>query len=230
MRNSWLALATKSTRMRSSRRAAVTSRNNITISIAPLAPPAGSASIRTGVARTSKLRSTGTFSWNSVSATVPSRSTRSTALTTSGERTAKLKERPMTSWGRAAFACALNMITLPCESSTTTGSAMPDMIAWMPARAVSWERAISAATAMLGARPHERHDRGDERADERRQEEGRSAEGEDTGDEQGRRKSAGRGAPAPAALGRGPYLLLSCRDHGELLPLRILPLRSVRRF
>jgi len=35
----------------------------------------------------------------------------------------------------------------------------------------------------------------DDRADERRQEEGRAAEGEDTSDEQGRHKGADRGAP-----------------------------------
>ena len=52
----------------------------------------------------------------------------------------------MPSCGKASLAWALNIDTLPCRSSTMTGSAMPEMMAWMPVRVASCDWAISAAT------------------------------------------------------------------------------------
>ena len=120
VRSSWLALATKSARISSTRRNGVRSRN--AISTMPAGRPASAGS---GITATSYQRSAGTRSKNSTRWVVPLARTRRMASRISGLRRASDTGSPRRSAGAIAAAWALKATTSPPPSSATTGSGRP---------------------------------------------------------------------------------------------------------
>ena len=110
VRNSWLALAMKSTRMRSTRRASVRSRR--VSSAAPISPvEAGS-----GATQTSNRRSTGTRSLHSTVSALPFAITRRRLSRTSGARRASTSGSPIFIAGSSAWAGSLAADSRPSDA------------------------------------------------------------------------------------------------------------------
>ena len=116
VRNSWLALAMKSTRMRSSRRCSVRSRS---VSRAAATAPGAASS---GATQTSNRRSIGTRSLHGAVSASPVASTRRIASMTSGLRSARISGSPSFKPGSRANAGLLATIARPSASTTTAGS------------------------------------------------------------------------------------------------------------
>ena len=134
MRNSWLALATKSTRICSRRRSVLKSRK-IRIKAGWSRPPDMNPFSK-GLMVRWKNRSTGMLSLNSISMRLRSRRQNSTASTISGRRKAKNKGRPTSKVGQAKRAAGLAKRTRTRLSTKTTGSGSASSasirIAWFP--------------------------------------------------------------------------------------------------
>ena len=121
VRSSWLALATKSARISSTRRSGVRSWNASSTRPGLAATPGD----EIGVTITSYQRSSGTRSENSTRCAVPLARARRIASSTSGTRSPSETGSPGRSAGATAVARALSATTSPRRSSATTGSGSP---------------------------------------------------------------------------------------------------------
>ncbi len=116
VRNSWLALAMKSARMRSTRRDSVKSRSVSKVATTWPDPAAS------GATQTSKRRSIGTRSLHSTVSASPFAMTRRNASMTSGVRKARTKGSPSLMPGSSAKAGLLAATGRPSAPTITAGS------------------------------------------------------------------------------------------------------------
>ena len=146
VRSSWLALATKSARISSTRRSGVRSWNASSTRPGLAATPGD----EIGVTITSYQRSSGTRSENSTRCAVPLARARRIASSTSGTRRPSETGSPGRSAGATAVARALSATTSPRRSSATTGSGRPASTASIkgsPTRGARGSTRASAAGA-----------------------------------------------------------------------------------
>ena len=140
VRSSWLALATKSARIRSTRRDSVRSRKVITTAGA-------SSGRRRGATVTSKARSTGTRSRQATVSIRPEAPTRRIASRMSGSRNARASAPSGRRAGSIAFAGRLAAMTLASPDTTSTESGIASISASITARDVHGALRSSMAAA-----------------------------------------------------------------------------------